>query len=276
MRKFLYATLIILFVSSCFLPETASAYLVDWYFNPNGTGYPSANALKVHNWLDLFGTSFIEVYPAGGTFSEYGVLQANGYDGSYSFPGTANQITTVFSAGGVLSSASSFTFTSGTAKVYSDSPADYPTFNNSDGSMMQADDGTLIGTFNFAKGGGLLNPDYTPNGLISIVLEAQSLKSGYFFDSAGNDLSQWTLTSGNLPMLTLGFISTNATPNNNPPSELIAEYIENFGVPHNTPVYFLVGNNGQFRVDVVPEPTSMLLFGIGTLGLAVLRRRKVA
>jgi len=35
-------------------------------------------------------------------------------------------------------------------------------------------------------------------------------------------------------------------------------------------------SHDPIRTSIVPEPTSMLLFGIGTFGLAVLRRRKVA
>ena len=42
----------------------------------------------------------------------------------------------------------------------------------------------------------------------------------------------------------------------------------------NSPGYFFVGNNGQFKLAEVPEPGSLALFGIAMLGAGVVSRKR--
>jgi len=38
---------------------------------------------------------------------------------------------------------------------------------------------------------------------------------------------------------------------------------------------FTVSNNGQFRLEVVPEPATMLLFGVGLICIAGFSKKKM-
>jgi hypothetical protein len=123
-----------------------------------------------------------------------------------------------------------------------------------------------IGVFDLLSGGGTLNNDFGPsNGQITANFVARDLTAGYWFtDATGTtDLSQYTLTKSS-PILTLGFATTNAT--------IVSgtENYDNLGRLES----FKVGNNGQFRLAIVPEPGTMLLLGMGLLGLAGVSRKK--
>lgn len=74
-----------------------------------------------------------------------------------------------------------------------------------------------------------------------------------------NGLDFASLPSG---MFALGLIDTNNTVRQN-----------TFGFT-STGFSAIVDSEGKLRVDVVPEPATMLLFGIGAAGMAVIRRKK--
>ncbi len=126
------------------------------------------------------------------------------------------------------------------------------------GSLVVSYDGSPIGTFSLLSGSAQLDGNAVPNGQITTIFESVSLAPGVWFDSDMNDLSfsdpiEWLL----------GFATTNAS------------LLENSGVDPETGIQELViGNNGQFRLTVVPEPSTFLLLGAGLLGVGFLARRK--
>jgi len=265
-------------VSFLFSP-VAFPYLTPWYFNPWGTDFSSA--IQITDHLDIQGNTFIQNDLSNGTFQEWGTFVSRSYDGGISY-GSNIEITSIFSAGGNVTP-TFFTFTYGNMEIYADT-ANFDYGTNTDPGVYGADNGALIGQFTLLSGGGMLN-NYLPvsNGMINAVFVANWLESGYWFDALGRDLSQWTITSGSAPILTLGLVTTNASVST-PNSTLINEYDEWIGLPggssysNNSPSYFFVSNGGQFRVDVIPEPTSLLLIGSGLLGLAgigIRRRRRI-
>lgn len=115
---------------------------------------------------------------------------------------------------------------------------------------------TTIGTFNLLQGFATLDGQAVPNGTITTIFEATSLASDVWFNSAGTDLSTFTPIE-----FVLGFATTNATLLGTAP---VVNGIQEL----------LISNNGQFRVAVVPEPSTFLLLGGGLLGLGFMARRK--
>ncbi|MBW2187935.1 MAG: PEP-CTERM sorting domain-containing protein [Deltaproteobacteria bacterium] len=113
-----------------------------------------------------------------------------------------------------------------------------------------------LGTFNLIDGYATLDGNAVPNGAITTIFEATSLTSDIWFDSAATDLSTIIPTQ-----LVLGFATTNASLIGSAP---VVDGIQNL----------LISNNGQFRVAVVPEPSTFLLLGGGLLGLGFMARRK--
>jgi len=105
--------------------------------------------------------------------------------------------------------------------------------------------------------------------------EAGSLDSGYFFRENGQDLSTESI---------MAFAFTNANTVANPDSTLVSEVACQYAgftgagcngdAYANTPGYFFVGNNGQFKLAEVPEPGSLALFGIAMLGAGVVSRKR--
>lgn len=241
------------------LSVPASATLTNWFIDTDG---PGGNApVLVHDYLDLTGTAYVHntfSSPTNFAFNEVGSFLNLSADGSTLLnPALTAQF--VGSGSGTVGGPLSFT-PGGSLNVFSGV--------------------TNIGTFTLQAGSAvLLANSVLPNGTVSFIFKATHLATGYFFDSAMNDLS---LVANSPTGLLLGFATTNvilANLNpNNIPANLVTDYNNAFGtgfgtVANNGTTDLALSNNGQFRL-AVPEPSALSLFGLALLGLGFVTRRK--
>lgn len=239
--------------------------------NAQSDGFAGIDATALE-YLDFIGNSFVVNTFAGApsigapfTFVDDGIFKVTGVDGSPQFSFGGSELTTIFHGAGTGTLGGSISFTSGTLSVYADSAQDYASANG----IYGANNGTLIGTFDLTFGSGLINNDATPNGLITLEFAATSLAAGTWFDLSGNDLS--------LNPQNFAFVTSNASLLQTASATLTSELVcqgAGFNCPNgtpfsNTPLNFLVSNNGQYRTDTaqVPVPGSLALLGIGLFAL---------
>ncbi len=258
------------------LPGAASAatFLQNWYLDADGAGGDSA--IKVGEWLDIVGASYIQLTPTGAStfsFKDDGVFYVSGHD-NVPWNNSLNQITATFTdaAGtGTFGGAINFTSGVGILNVYSDSNYNYGTTD----AIYGANDGTRIGTFVLSVGTGKVDTTGVPNGELTLTLQATDLAAGYFFAPDGTtDLS--TLVSDGL---LFGFVTTNASRVTNPLDPLtgeLGELVEGTIVNNPNQGSFIVSNNGQYRLSTVPEPGVAALLGLGLIGVCFAGRRRRA
>ena len=258
----------------------AGVVLNDWVFNPNGSGFAAGQ--QIEEYLDINGNAFIQLTPTGPnsfSFTEHAVfnsVQADGNGQLFPLNYAGGNITATFEATGTGNFSGAFTFTGGTIRMYQN-----PT-NNQYGTAagyFGANLGNLIATFDVIGGGGKVDASGSPvnNGQVSVMTKADagSLAPGYFFRGNGNDLSTEDI---------MAFAFTNANTVSKPNTMLVNEVACQFagftaaGCTEssyaNTPGYFFVSNNGQFKLNEVPEPGSIALFGIAMLGAGVVSRKR--
>lgn len=162
----------------------------------------------------------------------------------------------------------SYVYTGGSLNLYADGP--YPgllpnsNFNGDGGSNDGSSDdvvgtftdGTLVASLNLIGGTGSLNYDSNgqpTTGSTLLRWQFSSMLPGFWLDANGNDLK---------PLSDIGWVLAFSDTN--------THQIKVRGV-------FIDSNHdGSVDIGIVPEPTSMLLLGIGMLGLATVRRKKVA
>ena len=259
----------------------AATVLNDWVFNPNGGGYTGGQ--QINEYLDVNGNAFIQINPTGGSsfsFSEHAVFNivqadSNGKLFPVNYPG--GNITATFEATGTGNFSGAFSFSGGTIRMFQN-----PTNNQyaTSAGIYGADLGNQIAEFTvMAGGGGLVDASGSPtnNGQVTVFAKAEAgaLDSGYFFRENGQDLSTESI---------MAFAFTNANTVANPDSTLVSEVACQYAgftgdgcngnAYANTPGYFFVSNNGQFKLAEVPEPGSLALFGIAMLGAGVVSRKR--
>jgi len=275
-RKFLVLCLAA-FVGLMFLPRPSSAFLFNWYIDPDGPLGPDGK-IKIDEWLNTVGLSWTLNNLNQGTFQEWGTFKAVSHGGGGGL-GTS-ELTGIANLMGNLILGGNVTFTGGSLSIYSDSTNDYGASEpGAFGSIYGADNGTQIAQWSLLSGSGTVDPSGVPNGQFTTIWTATNLTPGYWFMPDGvTDIA--TLPSP--PIFTLGYSTTNASWVQNPPLNNAEElYVDYAGSPLSPgswtnipPADLFISGNGQWRIDVVPEPATMLLVGSGLIGLAGLGRRK--
>lgn len=241
---------------------TYAAILTDWFLDSDGAG--ANDPVLVENYLDLNGQSFTAndfTDATNFTFQEVGIFTTVLADGvtpispalGSSFIGTGSG-----TAGGQL------LFNTGTLTVTSG--------------------GLTIAVFDLVSGSGNLEGGTVlPNGPVSLIFQATSMEEGYFFDSGMNDLANLIEDE-----LLFGFATTNARPIGTGTALTEASslggplqtlYNNNFSPDVNSPIidqeeFLLLSNNGQFQINVVPEPGIAALLGLGLLSACFAGRRR--
>jgi hypothetical protein len=246
-----------------------------WYLNAAGTGWSDASFVSS---LNVAGAGFIEQafswQALGFAFEEHGAYQIVGA------PASNHDLTVSYNIAGEVGLLSNG-FTGGVIDLYSDSVFDFGSTNGSYG----ANNGTHIASF--AVTGGQIDPLTRLVGL-QANLVGGSMASGYFFDVAGNDLSD----RGGIS-LSMGVQSTIIDPTGTHiVSELACEQAGFTGAGCNGRPYrasFLnlgwstVQDTGVATLNIpalsqpvtaVPEPTTALMMLTGLLGLAARQRFK--
>lgn len=221
----------------------AFSFLEDWTFDPDGLG--TVAAVTVPDFLNVVGeTTAINTYvnATDFTFTETASFEATGYglpNVTFSpildwFDNSGAKVTADFVGAGYGSLGSQLTFTSGTLDIYFEA--------------------TNIAKFSLIDGYSAIDGQAVPNGVLTTIFEATYLAPDVFFDGALD------LSTVDPQKFVLGFATTNAT-------LTTSTFVGNVQTLE-------LGNNGQYRLAVVPEPSTFLLLGGGLLGLGFCARRK--
>ena len=242
-------------------------------FNPSGTGFPGA--IPASPGIDAHGSGFVttgpdQSNPGNYVFSETGAYQLTQADRTS--PIGTRDITLMYSVmGAVNPGTGALNFTGGSINVYSDSAFNFGSASSNPSVVFGANDGVLIASFLLSGGSGQANGTARFNGNAI----AGSIRSGYFFSSTGEDLSQ----TGNL-QFAVDIENIVVSPTANEISEIICKTSAypipgcNGGNYANTPYYFAVRDGGTVNLSTtVPEPGSMALAFAGLMGLGLSSRR---
>ena len=172
------------------------------------------------------------------------------------------------------------TNSTGTLSVYVDNLANNPpgvTANQATGDGFQ--DGELIATFNVLAGDGGVYDFTTGNGSDDGTFALSWAKAGVLFDSNGVDLSTYNLAN-DIVLLAITGSDFDSTFNDNydafqrpTPTAWPNGFNGNY-TDWGTPVQFFAQNDGSANLGATPEPSTIILLGVGLLGVAGFGRKK--
>ena len=264
----------------------AATVLNNWVLNPAGSGFSSGE--KINQYLDLNGLAFIQITASADgsfTFKENGTFISYIHDGGTGYDNGVTLTATFTATGtGVLGTGAagtgSFTFSGGTIALYAN--AGGANVYNSIAGTNGADVGTLIGTFNvLAGGGGIVDASGNPvsSGNVTVNAKASApngLAADTFFTSNGFDLSAIDILSYALTGATSA-TNVRATQASEIACEFAGYTANGCGADYkDSESAFFVSNSGSFKLNDVPEPGSLALFGIAMLGAGFASRKRAS
>ena len=258
-------------------------------------GYVESLAYTTLGVVDLFASSIN--YTTGdvsGTFTETAVIDVGSNQfgtGGYSID--SPEMTIVLSGAGTFSAETTdgstftnqaFTFTSGTLSIYIDdwegssTSTYYGNADTTDGSLYGADDGTRIATFDLSTGYGTLQTTGGQTDNVDIwSLSTTFFEEGYFFFEDLGDFAYITNLLAGIFIQMYTNDTNHVLTDDDIINALTNECDENdVQFDSNATTTIFVSSEGAVTFSVVPEPATMLLFGLGILGLSAITRKKSA
>jgi len=293
MKNFLIGIMISIMIF--LVPLTAQAFEInlmnDWQLNLSNDGNNIGTI--VADEMLLKGVTLDNSYPypevngvsPGGDFEILSTFYTSGFQNNDMPTNDFNlnsdyQITTVLTGVGTYISKQNapndLIFTSTTLNFFVDTTVNYGSTDDFYG----ANDGINIATFELFSGTGTMDfrgyPGSTAdvNGSTDIILKSSFLRTGYWLDTDGNDISLYPENT----TLVFGITDMNNDFKDNPNSNQISEFINGTGLTYTeeNDFDFFISNDGSFGIgySMVPEPTTLLLLGSGLIMLSGIGKKR--